>query len=251
MFKHQGKSRTYRHNLKIASILSLVAGIVNVTGFLAILQLTTHVTGHFALMMYDVHNFEFEKAAVFLFYINSFLLGSFTSGLLIQFFKENKRLNVYVIPIMIEALILIGVAIVGDFLKIDYPNVIACILLFAMGLQNSYVTKISDAIVRTTHLTGLFTDLGIELSQLFFPKSHPHISEIRSRIKMRIYIITFFFIGGVIGNIFYSNFELKLKTLSIAAAILIVSLFYDDMLFKIRKARRKIKKFRKKALRSI
>ncbi|WP_409222026.1 DUF1275 family protein [Cellulophaga lytica] len=43
-----------------------------------------------------------------------------------------------------------------------------------MGLQNSFVTKISNAVVRTTHLTGLFTDLGIELSQLFFSKSYPH-----------------------------------------------------------------------------
>jgi uncharacterized membrane protein YoaK (UPF0700 family) len=43
-------------------------------------------------------------------------------------------------------------------------------MLFAMGMQNAMVTKISQSIVRTTHLTGLFTDLGIELSQLFFYK---------------------------------------------------------------------------------
>jgi uncharacterized membrane protein YoaK (UPF0700 family) len=43
-------------------------------------------------------------------------------------------------------------------------------MLFSMGVQNSMVTQISNSIVRTTHLTGLFTDLGIELSQLFFYK---------------------------------------------------------------------------------
>ena len=46
MFRHQGKSRTLKHNLRIATVLSFVAGIVNVTGFLAFKQLTTNVTGH-------------------------------------------------------------------------------------------------------------------------------------------------------------------------------------------------------------
>lgn len=151
---------------------------------------------------------------------------------------------------MIEVFILMIVAILGDYIKIDYPDIIACSLLFAMGLQNSYVTKISNAIVRTTHLTGLFTDLGIELSQLFFPKSNANISEVRSRIKMRIFIITFFFIGGIIGNFIYANLQLKLKTLIVAAVILVISLFYDDMLFRIKKTQRKLKIMRKRTLNS-
>jgi hypothetical protein len=36
MFRHKGKTRTLSHNLKIASLLSFVAGIVNVAGFLAV-----------------------------------------------------------------------------------------------------------------------------------------------------------------------------------------------------------------------
>lgn len=251
MFKHQGKSRTFQHNLKIASILSLVAGIVNVAGFLAIIQLTTNVTGHFAQFMYDVHNFEFWKGTVYLLYIFSFLWGAFISSFLIEIFKENKKLNVFVIPTMIEALILLSVALIGDFIKVDYPDLIACVLLFAMGLQNAYVTKISNAIVRTTHLTGLFTDLGIEISHLFFPKTYPHKAHIKATLKMRIYIIAFFFIGGITGNIFYSTLGLKLKTLAVAAVILLVSLFYDDLLFRVIKTQKRIKKIRKKALRSI
>jgi uncharacterized membrane protein YoaK (UPF0700 family) len=48
MFSHTGKNRTLKHNLKIASLLSFVAGIVNVAGFLSVQRLTTNVTGHFA-----------------------------------------------------------------------------------------------------------------------------------------------------------------------------------------------------------
>lgn len=60
-----------------------------------------------------------------------------------------------------------------------------------MGLQNSLVTTISNATVRATHLTGLFTDLGIELSQLFFYKRKVQKDKLYSSIKLRLIIIFF------------------------------------------------------------
>lgn len=239
MLRHQGRSRTLKHNLQLATVLSFVAGIVNVTGFLSIHQLTTNVTGHFAQFMYDVENFNFWKGTIYFLYIFSFLLGSFSSSFLIEIFRENKKLNIFATPILIESLILIAIAVAGNFTEINYPHTIACFLLFAMGMQNSYVTKISNAIVRTTHLTGLFTDLGIELSQLFFPKTHPNRKKIRATIRLRIYIISFFFIGGIIGGICYSTLNLKLNTLFLAAFILLGSLIYDDVRFGWIKAKRK------------
>lgn len=169
MFRHQGKSRTLKHNLRIATVLSFVAGIVNVTGFLAFKQLTTNVTGHFALFINDVANLEVWKGTVYFLYIFAFLLGSFVSSFLIEKFKENKKLNVFLLPTLIECCVLTAIVVVTHYFPVKYADAIVCSLLFAMGLQNSFVTKISNAVVRTTHLTGLFTDLGIELSQLFFP----------------------------------------------------------------------------------
>ncbi len=229
MFRHQGKSRTKKHNLQIATVLSLVAGIVNVTGFLSIQQLTTNVTGHFAQFIYDVDRLEFWPGTIFLIYIASFLAGSFSSALLIELFRFNKKMNVYLIPILIESLILISIVLLYDFYGINYYNLIACMLLFSMGLQNSFVTKISNAVVRTTHLTGLFTDMGIELSHLIFKKDKIARKEIKAVIKLRIYIILFFFLGGIIGGFCYSKLNMNFYTLIIAAAILILSLIYDDI----------------------
>lgn len=244
MFRHQGKNRTLIHNLRIATILSFVAGIVNVTGFLSFKQLTTNVTGHFALFINDVAYFEFWKGTVYFLYIFSFLFGSFSSSFLIEMFKENKTLNVFVLPTLVECLILVSIAVISNVVEIKYPDLIVCLLLFAMGLQNSFVTKISNAVVRTTHLTGLFTDLGIELSQLFFPKSHPYRDKIKATIKLRVYIICFFFLGGLIGGFLYSRLNLRLNTLILAAIILLISLFYDDMRFKLIKTKRKYKQKR-------
>ena len=244
MFRHQGKSRTLKHNLRIATILSFVAGIVNVTGFLSFKQLTTNVTGHFALFINDVANFEFWKGTIYFLYIFSYLFGSFSSSFLIEKYRANKKLNVFVLPTIIECLILISIGLFSNFIEIKSPDTIVCLLLFAMGLQNSFVTKISNAVVRTTHLTGLFTDLGIDISQLFFPKLHPHREKLKANIKLRIFIISFFFIGGIIGGFLYSKLDLKLNTLIFGAVILLVSLFFDDFRYQIIKTRRK-NKFRK------
>jgi len=246
MFRHQGKSRTLKHNLRIATVLSFVAGIVNVTGFLAFHQLTTNVTGHFALFISDVANFEFWKGTIYFLYIFSFLFGSFLSSFLIEKFRENKKLNVFVLPTSIECLVLMGIAILSNVSEMQYSDIIVCLLLFAMGLQNSFVTKISNAVVRTTHLTGLFTDLGIELSQLFFPESHPNREKIKQTIKLRVYIICFFFLGGIIGGFLYSNIGLKLNTLILGVIILGTSLFYDDLKYRVIRTKRKYKQRKKR-----
>jgi len=251
MFRHQGKSRTYKHNLQIATFLSFVAGIVNVTGFLAIKQLTTNVTGHFALFIFDVSKFEFWKGTIYFLYIFFFLVGSFLSSFLIENYRENKKLNVFVLPTVIESVILLSIALASNLAEITYPDVIACLLLFAMGIQNSFVTKISNTIVRTTHLTGLFTDLGIELSQLLFPKLHPNREKIKATIKLRVFIILFFFGGGLFGGFLYSRVDLKLNTLIFGAIILLGGLFYDDFKYRVIKTKRKYDQRKKRKIKKL
>ncbi len=231
MFRHQGKSRTLKHNIHLATVLSFVAGLVNVTGFLSFKQLTTNVTGHFALFVNDVSHFEFWKGTIYFLYIFSFLFGSFSSAFLLEKFNETKKLNVFALPTLMESLILISIALLSHVTGLPNPDLVVCMLLFSMGLQNSYVTKISNAVVRTTHLTGLFTDLGIELSQLLFPITKLKRNSIKATIKLRVYIIGFFFLGGLAGGFFFSTMNLKLNTLLIGAAILLLSLFYDDFRF--------------------
>lgn len=228
MFRHQGNTRTLKHNLRIASLLSFVAGIVNVAGFLAVQKLTTNVTGHFAFFIDEIFKLNFWEGFNYFLYILFFFLGSFFSNFLIELTSRiNDKLS-YRIPVIIESLILIAVAVWGRILIADAPNVLAYALLFAMGLQNSLVTTISNATVRTTHLTGLFTDLGIELSQLIFYKLKEQRKKLYSSIKLRLTIISFFFLGGLMGGIFYS--AVKLYVLAGAAALLLAGLIYDDII---------------------
>lgn len=237
MFTHLGKTRTLSHNKKIASLLSFVAGIVNVAGFLSVQRLTTNVTGHFAYFVDEVLKLNFTESFVYFLYILFFFLGSFVSNILVEIVtRKNERL-IHVIPTIIESVILFSIAFIGRKLIADNSNLIAFSLLFAMGLQNSLVTRISNAMVRTTHLTGLFTDLGIELSQLFFYKAKKQQEKLISTIKLRLRIITYFFVGGIIGGIFYTY--LQLLVLIIPATLLIMGLLYDTIKFKLLSWKRK------------
>lgn len=225
MFRHKGIERTLKHNLRIASLLSFVAGIVNVAGFLSVQRLTTNVTGHFAILIDEVFKLNFLQGLVYFFYIFFFFLGSFVSSFLVELMHKKNSNNEYVPPVLFEIILLVLAAIAGQWFIKDYPDLLAFILLFSMGLQNSLVTTISNAVVRTTHLTGLFTDLGIEISQLFFYKNLEHTAKLKSSIKLRLTIISFFFIGGIIGGIFYSFFQLY--ALLISPITLLLGLFLD------------------------
>lgn len=240
MFRHYGKTRTLGHNLRIASLLSFVAGNVSTVGYFSVQKLTTNVTGHFAFFMDEVFKLHFAQSAIFFLYIFSFFFGSFISNLLIEIVSRRNERYIYVFPTLIEIIILFVIGIYGQTLIVTNPNLIAFSLLFAMGLQNSFVTTISSAVVRTTHLTGLFTDLGIDLSQLFFYKEIEKKKKLISSIKLRFTVIGFFFLGGISGGILFSRFGIL--ALTVAATILLLGLIYDYLKFKIIVLKRKFKK---------
>lgn len=200
-------------------------------------RLTTNVTGHFAFFVDEVFKLNFWQGFVYFLYIFFFFLGSFVSGMLTEVVaRKNERL-IYVAPVIIESMILLVVGMFYPALVIRTPDAIAFSLLFAMGLQNSLVTTISNAVVRTTHLTGLFTDLGIELAQLFFYRSGEHRRKLLSSVKLRLTIISFFFSGGIIGGILYAR--INLHALVLAGGLLMTGLVYDNIKFKVIQLKRK------------
>ena len=231
MFIHKGKTRNLIHNIRTASLLSFVAGIVNVVGILAVQKLTTNVTGHFAFMVEQAISFHFNQAIFYFIYIFFFLFGAFFSNFIIEITQKFTNKDIFIIPVLIESLLLMSIALLNFNFIVANPNLIACSLLFAMGLQNSLVTTISNSVVRTTHLTGLFTDLGIEISQLFFYKTDEQRTKLFSSIKLRVTIITTFFIGGILAGLFFSTY--KMKTLIIASLLLIIGLFIDHINVKL------------------
>src|SRR5437868_1420106 len=101
MFR-QGKARTFKQNLRLATILSFVAGLVNISGLLSIQTLTTNVTGHFAFFSEHFVNQQYQAALAFISYIFSFLCGAFICGFLVELIWRKNPEKSHVLPMISE-----------------------------------------------------------------------------------------------------------------------------------------------------
>lgn len=225
MFRRRARTRTFHHNKIIASALSFVAGVVNIVGILSLHYMATNVTGHFGFLIEEALLLDYKAFLIYFLYIFFFFFGSFVSNFLVEALDKVNERYIYIIPAFIETLLLTLIAVFGDSLIEEHSHVIAYTLLFAMGLQNALVTLISNAIVRTTHLTGLFTDLGIEMSQLLFYKKRHHRIKLISTISLRLRIVAYFFLGGIVGGVVYNYFSFY--ALFAPATLLFFGIFYD------------------------
>ena len=90
MFRHRGKNRTLAHDLRLAILLSFVAGLVNITGVLALKTLTTNVTGHFAFFAEEIMRHDYATSITFFLFTIFFLIGSFISSFLQELISIKK-----------------------------------------------------------------------------------------------------------------------------------------------------------------
>lgn len=224
MLRHFGNKRTAAHNLRLAILLCLTAGFVNAAGFLGFSALTTNVTGHAALLAENIALRDWADAGVIAVWMLLFLAGAFCSSLIINSVGHDQQFS-YVIPILLEIVILLVCSMKGYNGHFFYPDaVFAGSLLFAMGLQNALVSVISGSVVRTTHLTGTVTDLGIDLAQLKMGTVTEQ-QAVFSRIKLRFAIIFCFMLGALFGAYLFGL--LKFAAFLAPICFLIFALFYD------------------------
>lgn len=238
MFRHLGQKRSFLHNVRLAALLCLTAGFVNAAGFLSFMVLTTNVTGHAALLAVKLIEGDFRYARMVSLWLFVFLTGAFLSSFYIARTGREKP-HAYTLPLIVEMLILTAVAGFGYIFdgSVASTEVFAGSLLFAMGLQNALVSMVSGSVVRTTHLTGMFTDLGIDLSAALLSNSRTHPA-IRKRIILRLVIISFFLGGGIFGG--FSYFRLGYAAFYIPVVFLGVTIFFDYFRIKWLKVRHRV-----------
>ena len=233
MLRHLGAKRTYRHNVRLASLLGMTAGFVNAAGFLGFATLTTNVTGHAALFAEKIASKDWSNARVVALWMFLFLACAFFSSLIVSRFGRNRQYS-YVIPILLETAILAAVAVEGHRYdeSILSKELFAGSLLFAMGLQNALVSMVSGSVVRTTHLTGTFTDLGIELAQIL-DHTRKDKAGLKSRIGLRLVIIFFFMTGALGGGYLFHFFHFH--SFFVPVTLLVFALLYDILRIKVKR----------------
>jgi uncharacterized membrane protein YoaK (UPF0700 family) len=170
MFRHQGVRRSDRDNRMLAGYLAFFAGFVNSAGFILIGSFTSHVTGSVGRFANDIVSWHLDAALAALTLVGAFFAGAFLVTITIEsaFFGRTPR--AYGAALATEALLLAVFALASDLTRQALPRLKdaeAAILCAAMGMQNALVTRLSGAVVRTTHLTGVVTDIGIEAARWF------------------------------------------------------------------------------------
>src|SRR5690625_398173 len=240
MFRHKGSYRTKIQNLRLASFLSFVAGAVNVIGFYLFGIMTTHVTGNVVHLTTSFLDGFTSIAMSFMLFLASFLVGSFLANFFLELGGRKRVRYRYVLLVFTEVFLLILVLVSRWNLIFINENIQVALLFMTMGIQNALVTWISNSVVRTTHLTGMFTDLGIELSQLIFYRKKEERMALKSSIQLRLFIILFFFLGCFIGGILY--YKWNYTSLILPIITLLIALWYSDFKYLYLYTKRKIRR---------
>jgi uncharacterized membrane protein YoaK (UPF0700 family) len=107
------------------------------------------------------------------------------------------------------------------------------LLCFMMGLQNALVTKISQAEIRTTHMTGIVTDIGIEVGRMLYwnrDPGQPKVAANRSRLRLLVSLLLGFFSGALAGALGFKHAG-YLATLPLAGVLCLLAIVpaIDDL----------------------
>jgi uncharacterized membrane protein YoaK (UPF0700 family) len=208
-----GGLRTSRADKHLGLALAFVAGAINAGGFLAVAQYTSHMTGIVSAM---ADHLALGSRLLFLSAsgaLASFLLGAVVSSAMVNFARQRRMSSLYAFPLLLEAVLLLCFGVFGSRLaSIDRLPVPAIVMLlcFIMGLQNAVISKLSKSEIRTTHITGTITDIGIELGKALYRNAPGTPAQDRvvgnwSKLRFLGSLASCFFLGGVAGALGFKH----------------------------------------------
>lgn len=199
--------RTAQNNIRLGATLCFVAGATNAGGFLAVGEYTSHMSGIVSSVADNLVLGQIALALAGLASLLSFIGGAMTTAWMVNWGLRRNLQSAYGRPLLLEAALLLLFGLFGtgiNFFAGLFVPLTVLVLCFIMGLQNAVITKISHAEIRTTHVTGLVTDLGIELGKLFYINRMTRdklVMANRHKLRIHVTLIGSFFVGGLMGAI--------------------------------------------------
>lgn len=197
-------SRSNIADTQLACTLAAVAGALNTAAFEVVGFFSANMTGNVSSLSDHLAKANFATGIFFLSIVCIFIAGSAFSTIIINTGRRKNIRSVYAFNIIIEGVGLVLLGIVELWLTPLSPGVLLILCLsFLMGLQNAVVTRISNARVRTTHVSGTSTDIGIELAMLFDvlrrKESPKDASLYLERLGLHSFTLLSFLAGGIAG----------------------------------------------------
>lgn len=201
-----GHHRSAGADLGLATILAAIAGAANAGGFFALGQYTSHMTGYLSQVADNLAIWNLKLTATSLLAIGAFVTGAAFSTVLINIARQRDLRQQYAWPLAVQGAFLVCFSWGGIFTtEAGRLFSLAC-LCFIMGMQNATITKISGARIRTTHATGMITDIGIELGRATYGLAARNAA-IRidgRKLLILLRLVGAYVLGGVIGAFGYA-----------------------------------------------
>jgi len=239
----------FRENLELGVLLAFVAGLVNTVGFLQFGAFVSHMSGHATRSAVEYAEGNSSAALIFVMELVSFVLGALTTSFLLHGHTVVEKKVKFTVPVVLEAACLLVFLVLTELqghvrMTYDHISLTTLILTFAMGLQNAMLRHTSGTIIRTTHITGVLTDIGIEIgaashaARVAFRQERALTAAIDAfwerlgigRFTFHSLLISAFFFGAVVGTLGY--LYIFTKVLLIPCTVLV--------LLAIREYRRKL-----------
>lgn len=224
--------RTRRTNIHLGISLAFIAGATNAGGFLAVGQYTSHMTGMVSSMADALILGDTDLVWACMASLISFIAGAATSAILINWARRQRSRHEYSFPLLIEASLLLAFGLLGGkyndhgFSAQLYWTV--ALLSFVMGLQNAMITKVSNAEIRTTHVTGMITDIGIEIGKMLYWNGKPadpsmlKVQVNKGRLRLHVTLVGSFCIGAILGAMGFKHLG-YVATIPLAIGLAILS----------------------------
>lgn len=232
------RDRTEASDRHLAFYLTFIAGAANAGGFMAVHQYTSHMSGIVSSLADNLVLGEVEFLLAGLTALVFFLFGAGVSAIMINWGRRRNLHSIYALPLALEAFLLMVFALSDALGPIGraLTFMIIALLCFVMGLQNAIITKLSGARIRTTHVTGLVTDTGIELGKFFYWNGRSQGQEGPAPVRAdlpKLWLLSrmvgLFFLGGVTGAVLFQRIGISAAIfLAIPVAVLAVFPVLED-----------------------
>ncbi|GHC74895.1 YoaK family protein [Limoniibacter endophyticus] len=194
----EGENRTRRVDVALAAVFAGIAGAINAAGFQAAGFFSANMTGNASSFADYVALGKLELMNAFAALIAAFILGAFLAGMMIEIGRKRRIATIYTYCILLEALILAALSMHDIYLARNEADIVLVLgLSFVMGLQNATTTRLTDARVRTTHVSGMATDLGLNAARLL--TSPRNNQETANRVILHSSTFVAFVTGGILG----------------------------------------------------
>lgn len=222
---NQRESKRLTGRIAFGAMTSFAAGMVNVSSLVIFFSFSSNITGHYAILASEIAKGNLVRIYTALGWIALYFAGSFLSGSLMR--KRPAAAYSFrpaITPILMEIICLLAAGFYGHYFYSETlieTEILVGLLLFAMGMQNGMTASLRHFGMKTTHLSGLTTDLALNIVHWLQVPEERNLST--AKIKLMSSIAFGYVAGGAVAGCIIHYFRFWVFIFIAIAMVIVLS----------------------------